>query len=51
VFAGNVARAPVWMQRHGLEWVYRLFKNPRKIAKVRTLPRFVLMVLRHRPEA
>jgi N-acetylglucosaminyldiphosphoundecaprenol N-acetyl-beta-D-mannosaminyltransferase len=48
VFAGNVSRAPGWMQRHGMEWAYRLFKNPRKIAKVRTLPRFVLMVLRQR---
>jgi N-acetylglucosaminyldiphosphoundecaprenol N-acetyl-beta-D-mannosaminyltransferase len=47
VFAGNVARAPGWFQRHGLEWAYRLYKNPRKIAKVLTLPRFVLMVLRH----
>jgi N-acetylglucosaminyldiphosphoundecaprenol N-acetyl-beta-D-mannosaminyltransferase len=50
VFAGNVARAPAWMQRRGLEWAYRLIKNPRKISKVLTLPRFVLMVLRHRPE-
>lgn len=51
VFAGNVARAPGWFQRHGLEWAYRLYKNPRKIAKVLTLPRFVLMVLRHRADA
>ena len=34
-----------WMQRHGLEWLYRLWKNPRKISKVATLPRFVLLVL------
>jgi N-acetylglucosaminyldiphosphoundecaprenol N-acetyl-beta-D-mannosaminyltransferase len=47
VFAGNVSRAPVWMQRHGLEWLYRLAMNPKKISKVATLPRFVLMVLRH----
>jgi N-acetylglucosaminyldiphosphoundecaprenol N-acetyl-beta-D-mannosaminyltransferase len=46
VFAGRVRRAPVWMQRHGLEWIYRLLSNPRKIAKVATLPRFVWMVLR-----
>jgi N-acetylglucosaminyldiphosphoundecaprenol N-acetyl-beta-D-mannosaminyltransferase len=46
VFAGHVTRAPVWMQRHGLEWLYRLWKNPRKISKVATLPRFVLLVLR-----
>jgi N-acetylglucosaminyldiphosphoundecaprenol N-acetyl-beta-D-mannosaminyltransferase len=46
VFAGRVRRAPLWMQRHGLEWAYRLAANPKKIAKVLTLPRFVWMVLR-----
>jgi N-acetylglucosaminyldiphosphoundecaprenol N-acetyl-beta-D-mannosaminyltransferase len=46
VFAGRVTRAPVWMQRHSLEWLYRLCKNPRKISKVASLPRFVLLVLR-----
>jgi N-acetylglucosaminyldiphosphoundecaprenol N-acetyl-beta-D-mannosaminyltransferase len=48
VFAGNVNRAPAWMQRRGLEWLYRLAMNPKKISKVATLPRFVFMVLRHR---
>jgi N-acetylglucosaminyldiphosphoundecaprenol N-acetyl-beta-D-mannosaminyltransferase len=47
VFAGHVHRAPLWMQSRGLEWLYRLWMNPRKISKVATLPRFVLMVLRH----
>lgn len=46
VFAGQVTRAPLWMQRRGLEWLYRLSKNPRKITKVASLPRFVLLVLR-----
>lgn len=48
VFSGRVRRAPVWMQRHGLEWAYRLAQNPRKISKVATLPRFVMMVMRER---
>jgi len=48
VFSGKVKRAPVWMQRHGLEWAYRLASNPRKISKVATLPRFVGMVLREK---
>ena len=46
VFSGSVKRAPVWMQRASLEWLYRLYKNPRKIGKVMTLPRFVWMTLR-----
>jgi len=33
------------MQRRGLEWVYRLMSNPRKIRKVLSLPRFMMMVL------
>jgi N-acetylglucosaminyldiphosphoundecaprenol N-acetyl-beta-D-mannosaminyltransferase len=46
VFSGNVRRAPQWMRKHGLEWVYRLASNPKKISKVATLPKFVMMVLR-----
>lgn len=30
-FAGTVERAPVWWQRHGLEWLYRLLKEPRRM--------------------
>lgn len=45
VISGNVKRAPKWMQRHGLEWVYRLASNPKKIGKVMTLPRFVIMIV------
>ncbi len=46
VFSGNVRRAPAWMQRHGLEWLFRLAMNPRKISKVAELPVFAEMVLR-----
>ncbi len=30
-FAGTVERAPLWWQRHGLEWLYRLMKEPRRM--------------------
>lgn len=30
--AGQVRRAPTWMQRSGLEWVYRLIQEPRRLA-------------------
>lgn len=30
-FAENVQRAPVWWQEHGLEWLYRLVKEPRRM--------------------
>jgi len=48
VLSGRVNRAPEWMRRHGLEWLHRLASNPKKIGKVATLPRFLLMVLKER---
>jgi N-acetylglucosaminyldiphosphoundecaprenol N-acetyl-beta-D-mannosaminyltransferase len=31
--AGRVRRSPKWMQKTGLEWVYRLVQEPRRLAK------------------
>lgn len=31
--AGNVKRAPKWMSEHGLEWLYRLCQEPKRLAK------------------
>lgn len=31
--AGNVDRAPRWMQDHGLEWLYRFAKEPKRLFK------------------
>lgn len=30
--SGAVRRAPVWFQRHGLEWLHRLLQDPRRLA-------------------
>ena len=30
-YAGTAKRAPQWMQEHSLEWLYRLFKEPRRM--------------------
>ena len=30
-FAGTVQRAPLWLQNHGLEWLYRLIKEPKRM--------------------
>lgn len=30
-FAGTVKRAPIWWQEHGLEWLYRLIKEPKRM--------------------
>lgn len=32
VLAGTMPRAPRWMQDHGLEWLYRLAREPRRLA-------------------
>lgn len=48
VYSGRVKRAPVWMQKNGLEWLYRLWSNPRKIGKVMTLPKFAVMTLKRK---
>jgi N-acetylglucosaminyldiphosphoundecaprenol N-acetyl-beta-D-mannosaminyltransferase len=45
--AGKVLQAPAWMQDHGLEWLYRLSREPRRLAGryVRHNPRFVARAL------
>ena len=47
-FAGTVRRAPKWMIRLQLEWLYRLIKEPRRIGRMMRLPKFVLAVLARR---
>jgi N-acetylglucosaminyldiphosphoundecaprenol N-acetyl-beta-D-mannosaminyltransferase len=32
-YVGRVRRAPRWMQKTGLEWLYRLLQEPRRLAK------------------
>ncbi len=31
--AGTMQRAPLWMQQHGLEWLHRLYSEPRRLWK------------------
>lgn len=31
--AGNIKRAPRWMANHGLEWLFRITQDPRRMAK------------------
>lgn len=45
-------RAPGWIQRIGMEWFYRLVKEPRRLAKryLKNNPRFIWRILRRRPQ-
>jgi N-acetylglucosaminyldiphosphoundecaprenol N-acetyl-beta-D-mannosaminyltransferase len=41
---GRAIRAPRWLQRLGLEWLYRLFREPWRWRRMLALPRFVWSV-------
>lgn len=32
-YAEKISRAPLWMQKYNLEWVYRLFQDPKRLLK------------------
>lgn len=44
VLSGNVKRAPKWMQKLSLEWLYRLLIQPKRFKRVLALPKFMLAV-------
>lgn len=45
VFAGTVKLAPEFYRKHGLEWFYRLCKEPWRYKRMLDLPRFILRIL------
>ena len=45
VFAGTVKRAPEFFTKHGIEWLYRLMKQPSRFVRMLDLPRFGFKVL------
>lgn len=47
-YAGIAVRAPRWMIRLNLEWLYRLLKEPRRIGRMMRLPKFLLKVIARR---
>ena len=52
IHSGHLSQAPLWMQRNGLEWLYRLGVEPKRLWRRYLVnnPRFVLKVLRRRPK-
>lgn len=48
IFAGELKRAPKWMITLGLEWLYRVAKEPFRIKRLVAIPKFLLLVLKHR---
>ena len=45
VFAGVVERAPEGFQRLGLEWLYRLAQDPKRIGRMMKLPKFLFAAI------
>jgi len=52
IHAGELAQAPPRLQRLGLEWAYRLYREPRRLWRryLSNNPRFVLAVARRPPK-
>lgn len=48
VFAGDVPRAPEAWQKLGLEWLYRLLREPKRIKRMIRLPKILLLAVRER---
>lgn len=46
LLAGRVKRAPAWMQRAGLEWLWRLLREPRRLPRMWALPKLLWITLR-----
>lgn len=46
--AGRAKRAPLWMQRMGLEWLHRLIHQPWRWRRMLALPRFLFTVIADR---
>lgn len=44
-FAGTVKRAPKWMIRCNLEWLYRLIKEPKRFGRMMRLPKYLWAAL------
>lgn len=45
VLAGNVKLAPDFFRDNGLEWLYRLYKEPSRFKRMLRLPKFILYVI------
>jgi N-acetylglucosaminyldiphosphoundecaprenol N-acetyl-beta-D-mannosaminyltransferase len=45
VISGRLKRAPVWMRRCGLEWLYRVMQEPWRLPRLKSLPKMAWLAL------
>ena len=48
VFSGRAKRAPAFFCKTGLEWFYRLLKEPSRIGRMSKLPLFLVHAMKYR---
>jgi N-acetylglucosaminyldiphosphoundecaprenol N-acetyl-beta-D-mannosaminyltransferase len=48
VISGEVNRAPKWMINLGLEWLYRVAKEPFRIKRLSSIPKFLFKVIKEK---
>ena len=48
VWSGEIKRAPRFLQKAGLEWLWRILKEPRRISFIFQIPHFLYKVVRHK---
>jgi len=46
--SGATRRAPLWMRRSGLEWLFRLLRQPSRLRRQLAIPAFIWLVVRER---
>lgn len=46
VISGKLDRAPAWMIKLNIEWLYRLYREPSRFMRMMALPHFVILVLK-----
>ncbi|MBU3180004.1 WecB/TagA/CpsF family glycosyltransferase [Clostridium psychrophilum] len=46
IIAGNVKRAPRWMIKLGIEWLFRVVKQPFRITRLSNIFKFILLVIK-----
>ena len=43
--AGNIRRAPRWIQKIGMEWFWRLILQPSRIVRMMALPQYLIRII------
>jgi N-acetylglucosaminyldiphosphoundecaprenol N-acetyl-beta-D-mannosaminyltransferase len=46
VISGRLQRAPVWMRRCGLEWLFRVCQEPWRLPRLKALPQMAWLALK-----